>query len=253
VQLGVSRPSVREALIALEVEGRVEVRMGSGIYVREPPVRARGAEHEAESPLETIRAVQLIERAGRLRRAAHAQAAGRRPARGHRVMEEEAAAGHMPTRATGCSTRASPRPARTRCCCGGQRLFDERHNPLFEQLGSHETARSWAAAIEEHRAVVDAIAHQSPARTRGDGAPPGGPHDRFMAGWQAESETPARPAAARGGDTMTLACRIHAARTCGSTTWLAALGEHEVQMRWARAASAAPTCTTSATAASAPS
>ena len=35
VQLGVSRPSVREALIALEVEGRVEVRMGSGIYVRQ--------------------------------------------------------------------------------------------------------------------------------------------------------------------------------------------------------------------------
>ena len=32
-QLGVSRPSVREALIALEVEGLVEVRIGSGIYV----------------------------------------------------------------------------------------------------------------------------------------------------------------------------------------------------------------------------
>jgi DNA-binding FadR family transcriptional regulator len=37
-QLGVSRPSVREALIALEVEGWVEVRTGSGVYVlnREP-------------------------------------------------------------------------------------------------------------------------------------------------------------------------------------------------------------------------
>src|SRR6478735_12686287 len=32
-QLGVSRPSVREALIALEVEGWVEVRTGSGIFV----------------------------------------------------------------------------------------------------------------------------------------------------------------------------------------------------------------------------
>ena len=36
-QLGVSRPSVREALIALEVEGLVEVRIGSGIYVRGRP------------------------------------------------------------------------------------------------------------------------------------------------------------------------------------------------------------------------
>src|SRR6478735_3106447 len=33
--LKVSRPSVREALIALEVEGWIEVRMGSGIYVLE--------------------------------------------------------------------------------------------------------------------------------------------------------------------------------------------------------------------------
>lgn len=34
-QLQVSRASVREALIALEIEGRVEVRIGSGVYVRE--------------------------------------------------------------------------------------------------------------------------------------------------------------------------------------------------------------------------
>ena len=44
-QLGVSRPSVREALIALEVEGLVEVRIGSGIYVLGPGLeggRGRG-------------------------------------------------------------------------------------------------------------------------------------------------------------------------------------------------------------------
>ena len=33
LQLGVSRPSLREALIALEIEGHVEIRMGSGVYV----------------------------------------------------------------------------------------------------------------------------------------------------------------------------------------------------------------------------
>src|SRR5476649_1669729 len=38
-QLGVSRPSVREGLIALELEGLVEVRMGSGAYVLGPDVR----------------------------------------------------------------------------------------------------------------------------------------------------------------------------------------------------------------------
>ena len=55
-----SRPSVREALIALEVEGLVEVRMGSGIYVRRP-TRPACAQVTAEGPLETIRARQLIE------------------------------------------------------------------------------------------------------------------------------------------------------------------------------------------------
>src|ERR1700679_1263002 len=34
--LGVSRPSVREALVALELEGRVEIRMGSGVYICAP-------------------------------------------------------------------------------------------------------------------------------------------------------------------------------------------------------------------------
>ncbi|TIX85399.1 MAG: FadR family transcriptional regulator, partial [Mesorhizobium sp.] len=29
-QLGISRPTVREALIALEVEGRIRIRVGSG-------------------------------------------------------------------------------------------------------------------------------------------------------------------------------------------------------------------------------
>src|SRR6478735_6824107 len=40
-QLGVSRPSVREALIALEVEGYVEVRIGSGVYVNDKRLAGR--------------------------------------------------------------------------------------------------------------------------------------------------------------------------------------------------------------------
>ncbi|NVK26266.1 MAG: FadR family transcriptional regulator [Gammaproteobacteria bacterium] len=36
-QFGVSRPTVREAIIALEVRGRVEVKTSSGVYVIEPP------------------------------------------------------------------------------------------------------------------------------------------------------------------------------------------------------------------------
>jgi GntR family transcriptional repressor for pyruvate dehydrogenase complex len=37
LEFDVSRPTVREAVIALEVRGLVEVRVGSGVYVRRPP------------------------------------------------------------------------------------------------------------------------------------------------------------------------------------------------------------------------
>src|SRR6187399_2252016 len=62
-QLGVSRPSVREALIALEVEGLVEVRIGSGIYVQPGNEDAGvGDAHEAEAgPYELLRARYVIE------------------------------------------------------------------------------------------------------------------------------------------------------------------------------------------------
>ncbi len=67
-QLGVSRPSVREALIALEVEGYVEVRIGSGVYVWAPPHRPRA--DALVRGLRTVRAHQgaLADR-GRVRRA----------------------------------------------------------------------------------------------------------------------------------------------------------------------------------------
>ncbi|HEY1231587.1 MAG TPA: GntR family transcriptional regulator, partial [Ramlibacter sp.] len=63
-QLGVSRPSVREALIALEVEGWVEVRTGSGVYVleRHQPAAAPAPGAQAEwGPLELIRARRIVE------------------------------------------------------------------------------------------------------------------------------------------------------------------------------------------------
>src|SRR5436190_11073512 len=61
-QLGVSRPSVREALIALEVEGYVEVRVGSGVYVTGAKRTAAPQTLPADSgPFELIRARWLIE------------------------------------------------------------------------------------------------------------------------------------------------------------------------------------------------
>jgi DNA-binding FadR family transcriptional regulator len=65
LQLGVSRPSVREALIALEIAGLVDVRVGSGIYVKPAPTATRatpgGPDEPDPGPLELLRARRLIE------------------------------------------------------------------------------------------------------------------------------------------------------------------------------------------------
>src|SRR4051812_23232063 len=60
-QLGVSRPSVREALIALEVEGYVDVRVGSGVYVTGRQPAAPATLPMDSGPFELIRARWIIE------------------------------------------------------------------------------------------------------------------------------------------------------------------------------------------------
>ncbi|MBN3818873.1 FadR family transcriptional regulator [Paraburkholderia sp. Se-20369] len=62
-QFGVSRTQVREAIIALEVQGIVEVRVGSGIYVSAADA-AKPVTFEVPrgpGPIETLRARGLIE------------------------------------------------------------------------------------------------------------------------------------------------------------------------------------------------
>lgn len=64
-QLGVSRPVVREAMIALELLGLVEVKTGSGIYVKSlvtdgAPVLDDSPDH-GPSPYDIIKARRIIE------------------------------------------------------------------------------------------------------------------------------------------------------------------------------------------------
>ena len=202
-QLGVSRPSVREALIALEVEGLVEVRMGSGIYVRTRDPAAAVRSVSADGPFEVIRARLLIE--GEL--AANAalgmnagQIAGLRLA--VRVMEEESRRGVMPTRGDRLFhlriAEASENAVLLRLVT---ELFDERNNPIFAKLGSHfEDGGSWALAIAEHNAVVDAIARHAPDEARAAMQR----HlqrsqDRFGAGWGPAAEAATEAAPTRAG------------------------------------------------------
>ena len=60
-RLGVSRPTVREAMIALEISGLVEVRTGSGIYVTAPGLEPSFTFDAGPSPFEILGARKLIE------------------------------------------------------------------------------------------------------------------------------------------------------------------------------------------------
>ncbi|MFJ1302846.1 FadR/GntR family transcriptional regulator [Pseudomonadota bacterium AL_CKDN230030165-1A_HGKHYDSX7] len=176
LKLGVSRPSVREALIALEVEGWVEVRMGSGIYVKRSTERAGQDSLVAESPLETIRARQMIEgelaaEAARLGApglgapgsgapgsGASGAVAGLRDAVA--LMQDEADSGNVPIRGDRLfHVRVAEMAHNSVLVRVVGELFDERHNPISMKLGDYfENPASWAAAITEHRRVIDAIA-----------------------------------------------------------------------------------------------
>ena len=197
-QLGVSRPSVREALIALEVEGLVEVRMGSGIYVTAPEAtglsRGVGA---ALGPFDIIRARQLIE--SELAAVAARQRSSvcvKRLRAAVKRMEDDIALGVMPIRGDRdfhvALAEASQNAALVRVV---SELFDERNNPLFEQVGRHfETARSWRQAVAEHRAGVRAVAAGDVAASRAAmRCHLGNSHDRFAAGWV--ESAPAKEAA----------------------------------------------------------
>ena len=172
-QLGVSRPSVREALIALEVEGLVEVRLGTGIYVRTRDASAKPARSRAAAndwgPLELMRARELVEgevAALAARHARKAQVAAMASALDR--MREEADAGVVPREGDEAFHNAIA------LACGNEVLSDTvrgywhaRSGPLSTRLGDwFESPASWNAALQEHDAVLDAIRGRDGAAAR---------------------------------------------------------------------------------------
>ncbi|WP_034292344.1 FadR/GntR family transcriptional regulator [Herbaspirillum sp. RV1423] len=171
VQLGVSRPSLREALIALEVEGYIEVHMGSGIYVC-PPSPAPEGEIDLsteEGPLELIRARAMLE--GEV---AYAAAKNAKKAQidaieeAFRLMIENTDAGINPLEADRLfHIRVAEATGNSVLVGLVTQLFDARLGPLFNRLHSHfDTAEVWNDAIEEHSRVMKALRARDPEMAR---------------------------------------------------------------------------------------
>lgn len=170
-QLGVSRPSLREALIALEIQGYIEVRMGSGIYVCEPPAMQAQAPDlsREEGPLELIRARALLE--GEV--AAAAARCGRRAQfkaieEALERMESQARSGFTPIDADRIfHIRVAEATGNSVLVDIVTRLFDFRLGPLFDQLQSHfESPKIWSDAIAEHREILTALRAKDPEAAR---------------------------------------------------------------------------------------
>ena len=192
-QLGVSRPSVREALIAMEVEGWVEVRTGSGVYVldrAEHTHRAKGLQIASTEwgPLELIRARRVVEGEIALIAATQASRKQRDAMRAALdTMTADANRGILPLDGDRDFHTAIAQ------ACGNtvlletvQRFWDSRRGPLFTRLGGYfETMHSWQAAIAEHEAIFSAIcAHDGPAARVAMQAHMDKSHARFSASWR---------------------------------------------------------------------
>lgn len=171
VQLGVSRPSLREALIALEVEGYIEVHMGSGIYVCGPsPAREGEIDLSTqEGPLELIRARAMLE--GEV-----ASVAAKNAKKAHidaiedafRQMVEHTSAGINPLEADRLfHIRVAEATGNSVLVGLVTQLFDARLGPLFNRLHSHfDTVDVWRDAIAEHARILKALRARDPEMAR---------------------------------------------------------------------------------------
>jgi GntR family transcriptional repressor for pyruvate dehydrogenase complex len=172
-KLGVSRASLREALSALELDGYVEIRVGSGVYVR--PRRSgrkraalKGRVDEV-SPFDTLRARRLIE--------AETAALAARHASAEQVKAIEAAFARLAAdmraekaRSEGdrlFHVRIAEAAGNTALAAIVRDLWAAWHQPLNARLESlFVTMQRRRDNIGEHRRILDAIRTRDPAAAR---------------------------------------------------------------------------------------
>lgn len=164
--LGVSRPSVREALIALEIQGCVDIKMGSGVYVRHAQVNTVAPPSSlGESPSELMQARVVLE--GEIIALACARVTPKAITTLRKNIEQMNAAlikgqsgltydrdFHL------CIAAMTGNSVMLRLT---KELFDERHSPISTQFSLRsETLESWMAATKEHELIIKALETRDP-------------------------------------------------------------------------------------------
>lgn len=170
-RFSVSRPTLREALIVLEVEGYIEIKVGSGIFVLG---RAQGPyiaaiDDGSDGPLEVLQARCIIESAVAEEAARMADEAA--IAQLDANLKQMEASLQQPEKAifydrsfhvlVGAMTRNGAINRLTGM------VYDKRMTPVFSKLASYfEGPHSWRLALDEHIQIRDAIAARDPSRAR---------------------------------------------------------------------------------------
>lgn len=169
-QLNVSRPSLREALIALEIEGILEVKVGSGIYVRSADApHDAAALADSSGPFEVMHARWIIEAECAALAARHATAEQVRAIRdAHARLLRETRNGPIPLeRDRDFHIKLAEASGNSALVLLVQTLWDQRVGPLYMALErKFERPSAPADTLREHQAIVTAIARRDPARAR---------------------------------------------------------------------------------------
>ena len=172
-QLGVSRPSIREALVALQLEGRVEIRMGSGVYLCGVPSSSEEAAQDnvemGDSLIDIMGARAILEGAIAASVASLAKPKDVKALRAiYQTMERECQAGELPIAADRAfHVRIAQMSNNEVLARTVGTLYDERQSPMPSKLlGLYDPVDTWFVALNEHRDILEAIEARDPIQAQ---------------------------------------------------------------------------------------
>jgi DNA-binding FadR family transcriptional regulator len=166
--LGVSRASVREALIALELGGVIEVRGGSGVYVSEAPHEEASLPEAGPGPFEVLSARRLIE-AEVAAIAARVATDGAIDAILEAVLDMERQHADKPSNEHNDRAfhLAIARATGNSALVGVMNYLWEQRGRLWHKLKEHfQTEELRQETLADHRRILEAIAAHDPAAAR---------------------------------------------------------------------------------------
>lgn len=171
-RFSVSRTSVREALIALEIGGFVEVRGGSGIYVSNPLPFLKPlfeASDAGPGPFELLHARWVVEGEVAALAARSIDAAMLdRLAGALGTLQDESASAQAHDDADRSFHLGIAEATGNGALIQTVRMYwDQRRGPMWQKLVEHfRTPQLRAVVAEDHRRILDALGRRAPAMAR---------------------------------------------------------------------------------------